>query len=264
MTSRDISALIITYNEEANIERTLSSLNWLDDILIIDSGSTDSTCTLALKFPGVRIVKRKFDSFAGQCNYGLSLITTNWVLSLDADYVVPVQLRDEICSVLNNTEINQLSAYSIRFLYCISGKPLRGTLLPPRTSLYRPLKAMYNDDGHGHRIQINGSIGYLQNYLLHDDRKPISRWLASQEKYMRLEAFKLTHTSSARLTLVDKIRKHTHLMPLLAVIYCLGYKGCIFDGWQGWFYSLQRSYAELLLCLFLLNQRNESKNVSAS
>ena len=71
-TSKNLlSAMIITYNEEANIYRTLHSLRWLSFVLIVDSGSTDQTLSIVSEFANTRVIYRKFDTFANQCNFGL-------------------------------------------------------------------------------------------------------------------------------------------------------------------------------------------------
>ena len=83
-----LTALILTYNEKENIARTLGSLAWVTSVVLIDSGSTDGTQELAVaSHPNVKVLFRAFDSFAGQCNFGLNQIDTEWVLSLDADYI---------------------------------------------------------------------------------------------------------------------------------------------------------------------------------
>ena len=87
-----LTALILTYNEEANIARTLDHLRWLDSILVIDSGSSDATLAILAEHVTVKVLHRPFDSFADQCNFGLDQITTPWVLSMDADYRVPPAL----------------------------------------------------------------------------------------------------------------------------------------------------------------------------
>ncbi|MEJ1931880.1 glycosyltransferase, partial [Nostoc sp. NIES-2111] len=71
-----ITGLVITFNEAANIERTLSRMQFLPKVIVLDSGSTDGTLDIAARFSNVEIVQRAFDSFAGQCNFGLGLIRT--------------------------------------------------------------------------------------------------------------------------------------------------------------------------------------------
>ena len=83
-----VTPLILTFNEAPNLRRTLARVAWAREIVIVDSFSTDETMHIAQSFPQARILQRKFDTFADQCNFGLQQITTEWVLSLDADYVL--------------------------------------------------------------------------------------------------------------------------------------------------------------------------------
>src|SRR5919198_6665657 len=78
-----ISVLILTYNEAPNIGRTIHRLTWAKRIVVIDSGSTDETVEMILRYPQAEVVRRSFDDFATQCNFGLSQISSEWVLSLD-------------------------------------------------------------------------------------------------------------------------------------------------------------------------------------
>src|SRR5262245_16448781 len=91
-----ITVLILTFNEAPNIRRTLEKLTWAKEILIVDSFSTDETLEIAKTFSQTRVVQRKFDTFAGQCNFGLGQVKTEWVLSLDADYVLSDDLNREL------------------------------------------------------------------------------------------------------------------------------------------------------------------------
>ena len=69
-------------------------LRWAQRVLVIDSGSTDDTLALIAQFPNVQVLHRPFDSFAEQCNFGLQHISSEWVLSMDADYVLDIRVRD--------------------------------------------------------------------------------------------------------------------------------------------------------------------------
>src|SRR5437867_3881957 len=130
-----ITPLILTFNEKENIPRSIAPLSWAKEVLIVDSGSTDGTPDIArAAHPRVRIVVRDFDSFAGQCNFGLTQIETGWVLSIDADYVLTPEFIAEIEAI---QESKDTAGYSAEFCYCIFGHPLRSTIYPARTVLYR-------------------------------------------------------------------------------------------------------------------------------
>ncbi|MEO1378535.1 MAG: glycosyltransferase family 2 protein [Cyanobacteria bacterium J06635_10] len=244
-----ITPLILTYNEAPNIERTLQKLTWANTIVVIDSYSTDQTLEILYSIPQVQVFQRKFDSFAVQCNYGLEKIASEWVLSLDADYILTNELVSEIKSLQRSLDIN---SYSVRFKYCVFGKPLHGTLLPPRKVLYKREKATYEDDGHAHRVNVEGESATLSSYIHHDDRKPLSRWLWAQDRYMIIEVKKLTQTPDSEISLGDRIRKQKILAPFIILFYCLILKGGILDGWHGWYYAFQRMLAETLLSIRLI------------
>ncbi|MBD2501501.1 glycosyltransferase family 2 protein [Anabaena azotica] len=245
----EITPLILTYNEAPNIARTLKKLDWANTIVVIDSYSNDATLDILSSYPQVQIFSRKFDSFASQCNYGLTKITSSWVLSLDADYILTDELIAEIQAIPANSDVN---SYSIRFKYCVFGKPLRGTLLPPRKALYKKEQAVYQDDGHAHRVVVEGKSTMLSGYIHHDDRKSLSRWLAAQDRYMIIETEKLLTTPTHELSWGDRIRKQKIVAPLIILFYCLILKGGILDGWQGWYYAFQRVLAEMLLATRLI------------
>ncbi len=253
-----ITPLILTYNEAPNINRTLEHLTWANKIVVIDSYSDDGTLEILQNYPQVEVFYRKFDSFANQCNYGLSKIETPWVLSLDADYMLTEELIAEIKAIENP----DVDSYIVPFKYCIFGKALRGALLPPRKVLYKKEKSLYQDDGHAHRVIVRGNCKMLFGYIHHDDRKPVSRWFSSEMKYAKLETQKLLGTPVYQLSFVERVRRTKILAPFLILIYCLIFKGGIFDGWRGWYYALQRTLSELLLAINLIyaESANNHKN----
>jgi len=169
---REITPVILTYDEAPNVRRTLDKLTWASRTFVVDSFSTDETLQIARSFPQVRIVQRRFDTFAGQCNFAIRQVTTPWVLSLDADYVLTNVLIEELSQLSPDSGV---CGYRAVFRYCIYGRPLRGPLYPPRTVLYRPEEACYHDEGHGHRVHVEGDVKALRSPILHDDRKPLSR-----------------------------------------------------------------------------------------
>jgi len=248
MQTDEITPLILTYNEQDNIERALQCLRWAQRVVVIDSDSTDRTLQIAHSFPNVAVVTRPFDNHVNQWNFGLDQIRTRWVLSLDADYMVSEAFVRELAELPDSPA---QSGFSASFKYVIAGRPLRASLYPPRTVLFRPDSARYEADGHTQLLHLRGQLGALRTPLLHDDRKPLHAWLGSQQRYTVLEVAKLTGKGPFRFS--DKIRRAKVLAPLLAPIYCLLGKGLILEGWRGWYYALQRAYAELLLSVALLD-----------
>jgi glycosyltransferase involved in cell wall biosynthesis len=247
-----ITPLIITYNEAPNIARTLSKLSWARRIVVIDSGSTDATLDLLRGYPQVEVVSHPFSDFATQCNFGLTLINTEWVLSLDADYELSDGLVDEIGALTGDDTV---SGYRAPFVYRVYGRPLRGTLYPPRVVLYRVEKARYANEGHGHRVILDGKVKALRQVIYHDDRKPLARWFASQQRYAIEEARYICSKAPHELTRTDRLRRMAWPAPLGVLFYTLFAKRCILDGWPGWFYALQRLVAEALIALAVLDRR---------
>lgn len=259
---KEITPLVLTYNEAPNIGRTLSRLNWASRIIVLDSFSTDETCDIVRQFPQAEIIQRRFDTFAGQCNFGLQQIQTLWVLSLDADYVLDAGFEDELAALHPDADI---AGFRAGFTYCIHGHRLRASLYPPRTVLYRKARASYRDEGHGHRVQIEGRVQPLRSRILHDDRKPLERWLAEQNRYAQIEARHLLGNTgpgagSRELNAADRVRRWIVLAPWLVFFYTLLGKGLILDGWPGWYYVLQRTLAETILSLRLVEAKLNAKS----
>ncbi len=124
--------------------------------------------------------------------------------------------------------------------------------MPPRQVLFCKNKAIYIDDGHTQLLQVNGKSANLKNYIYHDDRKSLSRWLQSQDRYLLIEAKKLLTTPAKQLSFGDRLRKQKVIAPIVILFYCLILKGGIFDGWAGWYYAWQRTLAEILLAIRLI------------
>lgn len=250
----EITPLILTYNEAPNIGRTLSKLAWARDVVIVDSMSVDRTRELATaQHAGVRWFERAFTTHAEQWNFGLdsTSISTEWVLALDADFVVSDALVEELKQLKPQDGVN---GYEASFTYCIEGRPLRGAAYPPLVVLFRRSHARYVQDGHTQRVRVDGAVKKLMNHIFHDDRKPLSDWLASQSRYMRLEAEKLSSTPLSALTPADRIRQLIVVAPPAMFFYCLIGKGGILDGWPGFYYAMQRAAAEMILSLHLVER----------
>src|SRR5687768_6834861 len=101
MKPESIGVVLITWNEAPNIARTLAALSWAVQIVAVDSGSDDGTLDTLEAHPHVQVLHRRFDSFARQCAAGHDVLdaTASWVLSLDADHIIPPELASEISSI---------------------------------------------------------------------------------------------------------------------------------------------------------------------
>jgi glycosyltransferase involved in cell wall biosynthesis len=246
-----ITPLILTYNEAPNIGRTLKALRWARDIVVVDSFSDDETLEVVSHFSNVRVFKRRFDDFASQWQFGLkaTAIATEWVLALDADFVLTGELVEELKSL---QPAESVAGYKIPLTYCVYGRRLRSSLLPSLTVLYRRGRASCLPDGHTHRVYVDGEVGNLQSRILHDDRKSLGRWVSTQSVHTVLEGRKLLASDRKQLNLADRIRLLRLVAPMTVLLYTLVFKGGILDGWAGFYYAFQRMFAELLLSLFLL------------
>ncbi len=249
-----ITPLIVTYNEQPNIERNLRQLSWAHDIVLVDSFSTDGTVEIARQFPQVRVFQRAFDTHRQQWSFGLNEteIKTPWILALDADYIATDQFVKEIQSLAPQAAAG---GYMASFSYCVDGKSLRCGIYPPVIVLYRREGAQYEQDGHTQKLNIKGEVRLLNTSLLHDDRKPVTRWLNSQAQYAELEARKLRTSKTTQLSFSDRLRGWYVVAPPAMLCYCLFVRGGIFDGWAGLQYALERTVAELMLSLHLIRNR---------
>jgi glycosyltransferase involved in cell wall biosynthesis len=246
-----IDVIILTWNEEANLARTLDALIAFPRIVVLDSGSTDATLEVAARYPNVRVCRRAFDDHAAQWNHALTAcgLEAEWVLALDADYVLTPSLAAEIGAL---QPAASTGGYRASFRYCIEGKPLSGSLYPPVTVLFRRDGANYLQDGHTQRVVVRGDVLALGGAISHDDRKPFAAWLAAQDRYARLECALMLATPWERLRWRDRLRRMILITPWLVPLYCLTVGGGLADGRHGLIYALQRGIAEAILSVRVL------------
>ena len=251
MNLADITPVILTRDEEPNLERTLAQLAWASDVVLVDSFSTDATVDIAKRFPNVRVFQRTIDTLAGQSNYGLQQARTPWALLLDADYFVPPAFVDELRSLEPKPGVR---AFLSAFRYAVGGKPLRASLYPARVVLLHREHATVWQDGHAHRVAADGDTAMLQAKIIHDDRKSFARFLERQKRYMREEADKLRHADPRALSTAGRIRKLVVVAPFAVVFHTLFVKGLILDGLPGLRYTWERFVAELILSREMLRR----------
>ncbi len=182
-----ISAIIITKNEEANIRECLESLTWVDEIVVVDGGSTDRTAEICRELK-VRIYEHgDWPGFGPQKNRALAYATGDWVFSVDADERVTTDLRAEIQTVLGSPaaefyELPRLSWYCGRFIRHSGWRPdyvLR---------LFKREAGRFSDDLVHERILVNGPVGRLKHDLIHYSFRNLEQVLDVINRYSTLGA----------------------------------------------------------------------------
>lgn len=185
-----VSILILTFNEENNLPNCLEALNWCDDVVVLDSHSTDNTASIVNKFDA-RIFFRKFDDYASQRNYGLNAIDYKhkWVLMVDADEIVTSELASEINALPESAE-PQIGIYRMRRKDYFLGRWIKHSSSYPvwfgrlvqlgRIRVERSINEEYHTDG---------QIGYLQHHLIHYPfNKGFYSWIEKHNRYSTMEA----------------------------------------------------------------------------
>lgn len=250
----DITPVILTYNESANIGRCLDMLKWAQRIVVVDSGSDDDTRRIAMTYANVAFFMRTFDTHSRQWSYAVNEtgVATAWVLALDADYLVSAHAANWIAGF----DDPGIVAVSFPFQYAVNGRILRSGIYPPATVLYRPAFGSYVQDGHTQRLVVKGATVKAPVPMIHDDRKPLDQWFRTQSRYAQLEAKKLCDEGGG---LKGWLRTHTPMLPLLIAIHCLVVRGGILDGPHGWLYALQRAVAEGMISVAFLHNKLQRK-----
>lgn len=163
-----ISGLIISFNEEKNIREILDGFSICDEIIVVDSFSSDQTIAIAKQNPNVKIIQHSFEDFTKQRNIALDAAANDWVLFLDGDERITPELRQEIISELNKPE--KKDAYYFYRKFYFAGKPIHfsGTQTDKNFRLFRKSKCRYIAEKKVHEtLQVNGTVGVFNNKLQH-------------------------------------------------------------------------------------------------
>jgi hypothetical protein len=246
-----ITPLILTYNEEANIARTLESLRWANRVVILDSDSVDGTQGLARSHGNVSWFSRPFDNHVRQWNYGINdtSIDTEFIIALDADMQMTPGLLKEIES---DFLPGDFSGGLIPFTYHYYGHPLRSSLCPPQMRIFKRAKVGVSQPDHTQQFSVDGEVYRFRARLIHDDRKPLERFVASQLAYQVLNEKELANGGRNRLR--DHLRKLGLMPPLVGLLAYLK-AGGPFYGAAAARYAYERAVCESLLAIRLMNLR---------
>ncbi|MBL6969264.1 MAG: glycosyltransferase family 2 protein [Gammaproteobacteria bacterium] len=194
-----ISATIITKNEASRIETCLQSLIWVDEIIVLDSGSSDNTVEICKRFTS-QVYETEWSGFGIQKNRAIEKATGDWILSIDADEVVTPELRLEIQQAISTGnfsgfEIPRLSSYCGQFIQHSGWRPD----YVPR--LFQSNKGQFSDSPIHERLNINGTIGQLKASLIHHSFENLEQVLNKVNHYSTLGAEQLYRRGkSASLT----------------------------------------------------------------
>jgi len=185
-----ISAAIITYNEERNIARVIESLRCCDEIVVVDSGSTDRTVELATKH-GARVLDVAWRGYSGQKNYASEKCEHDWILSLDADEALSESLEAEIWQIKKNGP--QFDAYTMPRLAQYLGRwILHSGWYPDRkVRLFNRQRAKWVGEYVHESVAVDGTIGHLKSNILHFTCSSLSEHLKTMDRYTTLAAEQL-------------------------------------------------------------------------
>lgn len=163
-----ISGLIITFNEEANIREVLECFDFCDEIIVVDSFSTDKTLEIASEFSKVKIIQNKFEDFTKQRNLALDAAENDWILFLDGDERITPQLREEIIETVKNPNAKDAYYFYRTFFLGRTKINFSGTQNDKNFRLFRKSKAHYSKNKKVHEtLEVNGTTGILKHKLLH-------------------------------------------------------------------------------------------------
>lgn len=185
-----ISALAITYNEEINIESYIKSLSFADEIIIVDSYSTDKTVELAKKY-NVKIIQRKFDNFSAQKNFAIAQANYDWVTFFDLDEQIPEALALEIKTLVNSQ--NPLKAYNAKRDFHFMGKRIKysGFQTDVAVRLFNKNYCKYNGKSVHETIETSEKIGLLKHSVKHQTYKDFDNYNQKLSHYSKLQAQEL-------------------------------------------------------------------------
>lgn len=248
------SVLILTYNEADNIRRCLDSLAECDDVVVLDSYSTDGTVEYVASRP-VRLFQRTFDTFAAQRNWAIDNVSFKnpWVLHLDADECMTPALHREIGDVASRDE---KSAYLLANKLMFMGRWIRHASMYPyyQARLLRQGESRFEQRGHGQTLgETTRGVGTLRDpYVHHNFSKGISDWITRHNRYSSDEAGRvLSHKKSlggalrsafAGGTRQDRQQGRKQLAdflparPLVRFVYLYFWKLGLLDGAAGFHY----------------------------
>ena len=247
----ELSVIIITRNEAANIRACLESVAWVDEIIVVDSGSSDDTVAIAREFTP-QVYKHDWPGFGAQKNRALGYATHEWVFSIDADERVTPELRAAIEAVLQKEEdgcaayrVSRLSSYCGRFMRHSGWHP------DPIVRLFRRSAARFSDDLVHERLLVEGIVGQLGGELLHYAFDNLEEVLRKMDMYSTAGA-QMMHQCGRQASLSGAV-----LRGLWSFVRTYILRGGFLDGREGFMLAVSNAEGTYYryLKLMLLNER---------
>ncbi|MBK8554207.1 MAG: glycosyltransferase family 2 protein [Ignavibacteria bacterium] len=247
-----VSALIICKNEENNIDECLKSVQWCDEIILVDSHSTDNTLTIAKKHTE-RIFQKEWKGFAEQRKYALSLVNTEWIFSLDADERCTKQLEAEIKNLLLRDNISENGFEIPRKSFFLNKWIKHGGWYPNyQLRLFRTKAASLSDRLVHESYLITGEKGKLEYSILHYTVTSVKEYINKINSYSDLSA--LEKVNKKKIGLLDIL-----ILPRLAFFQQFILKGNFLDGIAGLMVSKFHMITKLFNAMKIWELQNKNK-----
>jgi glycosyltransferase involved in cell wall biosynthesis len=221
-----LSVVIITYNEEANLARTLESVKWADETIVVDSGSTDRTREIAECF-GAKVFVEDWKGYAAQKNSAIAKATCEWVLSLDADEEVQPALSIEMRAAVESPTI---TGYFVPRKNLFLGRWVRhGGFWPDRKlRLFRRGLGRFEDRPVHETLKVSGATGTLKGALVHHAYPTLEGYIAQMNRYSSLGAQMAVKKGQGGFSAINIV-----LRPLATFIYNYFFRLGFLDGREG-------------------------------
>jgi glycosyltransferase involved in cell wall biosynthesis len=189
-----VSAVIITHDEERDIARTLDALAFADEIVVVDSHSTDRTVEIC-RARGARVISEPFRGYGPQKRFAVAQATHDWVLCIDADEVVDPDLARAIQGLLAAETSPRFAAYALSFRTVFMGTPLRHGARESHVRLFDRRRAAWSDAHVHERVLTDGPVGALPGFVLHESTRDVAETLEKLNRYTSSGALELRQRS---------------------------------------------------------------------